>query len=63
MLSALFAFSLLFTVISALFSLRDQGLWIMLGTALLTAILNGLLLGFLFSLPVCDYFSPRDENQ
>lgn len=63
MLSALFAFSLLFTVISALFSLRDQGLWIMLGAALLAAILNGLLLGFLFSLPVCDYFSPRDSNQ
>ncbi len=63
MLAALFAFSLLFTVISAIFSLRSQGLWIMLGAAVVTAVLNGLLLGFLFSLPVCDYFSPRDKEQ
>jgi hypothetical protein len=63
MLSAMFAFSLLFTTISAVFSLKTQGLWIMLGSALATAILNGLLLGFLFSLPVCDYFSPLDKDQ
>jgi hypothetical protein len=63
MLAALFAFSLLFTVISAVLSMKAQGLVIMLGAALLTAVLNGLLLGFLFSLPVCDYFSPTDKEQ
>lgn len=63
MLAAMFAFSLLFTTISAIFSLKTHGLWVMLGAALATAILNGLLLGFLFSLPVCDYFSPNDGNQ
>jgi len=63
MLSAMFAFSILFTMISAVFSLKTQGLWIMLGAAMATAILNGLLLGFLFSLPVCDYFSPMDKDQ
>jgi hypothetical protein len=34
----------------------------MLGVALVVSILDGLLLGFLFSLPVCDYFSPKDED-
>ncbi|NOU35386.1 MAG: hypothetical protein HOO88_01215 [Kiritimatiellaceae bacterium] len=63
MLSALFAFSLLFTVISAVFSLKDRGLVVMLSAALLTAISNGLLLGFIFSLPVCDYFSPIDNGE
>lgn len=63
MLAALFAFSLLFTVISAVLSMKAQGLVIMLSAALLTAVLNGLLLGFLFSLPVCDYFSPTDKEQ
>ncbi len=63
MLAAMFAFSLLFTTISAVFALKTQGLWIMLGAALVTAVLNGLLLGFLFSLPVCDYFSPIDKDQ
>ena len=58
MLSALFAFSLLFTVTSAVLSLKTESLWTLLGIALLTAVANGLLLGFLFSLPVCDYFSP-----
>lgn len=62
MLSAMFAFSLLFITISAVFSLKTQGLWIMLGAALVTALLNGLLLGFLFSLPVCDYFSPSERE-
>ena len=33
------------------------------GIALLTAILNGLLLGILFSLPVCDYFRPIDKDR
>jgi hypothetical protein len=63
MLSSLFAFSLLFTAISAIFSLKSQGLWVMLGVAVVTAVLNGILLGVLFSLPVCDYFSPPDEDQ
>jgi hypothetical protein len=63
MLAAMFAFSLLFTTISAVFALKTQGVWIMLGAALGTAILNGLLLGFLFSLPVCDYFSPVGQDQ
>jgi hypothetical protein len=63
MLAAMFAFSLLFTVISAVLSLKAQGLAIMLGAALLAAVLNGILLGFIFSLPVCDYFSPTDKKQ
>jgi hypothetical protein len=63
MLSAMFAFSLLFTTISAVFSMKSHGLWIMLSAALATAVLNGLLLGFIFSLPVCDYFSPTDKDQ
>jgi hypothetical protein len=62
MLSALFAFSVLFTAISAIFSLQTESLWILLGLAVLTAVLNGLLLGFLFSLPVCDYFSPANDE-
>ncbi len=62
MLSALFAFSVLFTAISAIFSMQTESLWILLGLAVLTAVLNGLLLGFLFSLPVCDYFSPVNEE-
>lgn len=63
MLAAMFAFSLLFTTITAVFSLKTNGLGLMLVAALVTAILNGLLLGFLFSLPVCDYFSPMTEDQ
>jgi len=63
MLSALFAFSLLFTTVSAVFTLKSQGLGIMLGAALLTAVLNGLLLGILFSLPVYDYFNSKNENE
>ncbi len=62
MLAALFAFSLLFTVISAVFSLKTESLWILLGAAVVTAVLNGLLLGVLFSLPVCDYFRPIDKD-
>lgn len=63
MLAALFSFSLLFTVISGLLSFRTQGLWLLFGVAVLTAVLNGLLLGALFSLPVCDYFRPIDKDQ
>ncbi|MGE4489713.1 MAG: hypothetical protein AB7E95_09235 [Kiritimatiellales bacterium] len=62
MLAALFAFSLLFTVISAVLSMKMQSLWLILGLASMTAILNGLLLGFLFSLPVCDYFKPSAQS-
>jgi hypothetical protein len=63
MLVAMFAFSLLCTTISMVFSLKTQQLWIMLVAALVIAVLDGLLLGFLFSLPVCDYFRPMDEEE
>ncbi len=36
---------------------------IMLGAALLSAVLNGLMLGLLFSFPVCEYFKPSAEDQ
>lgn len=62
MLVSLFSFSLLFTVFSAILSFQSQGLWLLFGFALLTSILNGILLGVLFSLPVCDYFRPRKES-
>lgn len=62
MLTAMFAFSLLCSTISAVFALKTQGIGIMLGAALVIAILDGLLLGFLFSLPVCDYFKPLDNE-
>ncbi len=62
MLVSLFSFSLLFTVISAVLSFKAQGLWLLLGFALLTSVLNGILLGVLFSLPVCDYFRPRTKS-
>jgi hypothetical protein len=62
MLSSLFAFSLLFTTVSAIFTLKSHGFALMLGAALITAILNGLFLGLLFSLPVCEYFSPKNEE-
>ena len=62
MLVSLFSFSLLFTVISAVLSFKAQGLWLLFGFALLTSVLNGILLGILFSLPVCDYFRPRTES-
>ena len=63
MLSALFAISILFTTFGLVFSLESKGFLIMLGAALLSAVLNGLMLGFLFSLPVCDYFKPIDEDE
>ncbi len=62
MLVSLFSFSLLFTVFSAILSFKAQGLWLLFGFALLTSVLNGILLGVLFSLPVCDYFRPRTES-
>lgn len=62
MLAALFSFSLLFTAVSGILSVQTQGLWILFGIALLTSVLNGLLLGILFSLPVCDYFRPMDDE-
>jgi hypothetical protein len=63
LLSALFAFSVLFTAVSAVLSMRTENLWLLFGLSLLTAVSNGLLLGFLFSLPVCDYFRPLDEDE
>ncbi|MBC8205735.1 MAG: hypothetical protein ISR85_05185 [Kiritimatiellales bacterium] len=63
MLASMFAVSILFTTFSLVFSLESKGFVIMLAGALLTAVLNGLMLGFLFSLPVCDYFRPSDEDQ
>jgi hypothetical protein len=62
MLVSLFSFSILFTVISAVLSFKAQGLWLLFGFALLASVLNGILLGILFSLPVCDYFRPRTES-
>lgn len=62
MLSALFAFSVLFTATSAVLSMKTDNLWLLLGLSLLTAISNGLLLGFVFSLPVCDYFRPAQND-
>ena len=63
MLAALFAVSILFTTFSLVFALESKGFVIMLGAALLSAVLNGLMLGLLFSVPVCNYFKPADEAQ
>jgi len=60
MLTALFDFSLLFIAISAVFSLKTESLWVMLGAAVVTSTLNGLLLVFLFAIPVRNYFRPLD---
>jgi hypothetical protein len=62
MLSALFAVSLLFATVTFVLMLQDRNFGIMLLAALLAAVLDGLMLGILFSLPVCDYFQPRDED-
>jgi len=35
----------------------------MVGAAMATAVLNGLMVGFLFSVPVRDYFRPLDDDQ
>jgi hypothetical protein len=56
-------FSLLFTAISAVFSLKTASLWSMLGVAVVTSVLNGLMMGFLFSIPVRNYFRPLDDDQ
>lgn len=63
MLTALFAFSLLCSTLSAVFALKTQGVGIMLGSAVGVAVLDGLLLGILFSLPVSDYFKPQNVDQ
>ena len=63
MLCALFDFSLLFTAVSAVFSLKTASLWGMFGAAVATAVLNGLMMGLLFSIPVRDYFRPLDDDQ
>jgi hypothetical protein len=63
MLCALFDFSLLFTAVSAVFSLKTDSLWTLVGAAAATVILNGLLMAVLFSLPVRHYFRPFDEDQ
>ena len=62
MLASMFAISILFTTFSLVFSLESKGFVIMLAGALLTAVLNGLMLGLLFSMPVCEYFKPPDED-
>lgn len=63
MLTAMFAFSLLCSTISVVFALKTQGVGIMLGSAVGVSVLDGLLLGILFSLPVCDYFKPHADDQ
>jgi len=60
MLTALFDFSLLFAAISAVFSLKTESLWIMVGCAVATTVLNGLLMVLLFAIPVRNYFRPLD---
>ncbi|MEI7850216.1 MAG: hypothetical protein WCH86_00120 [Kiritimatiellales bacterium] len=60
MLTALFDFSLLFAAISAVFSLKTDSLWIMVGSAVATTVLNGLLMVLLFVIPVRNYFRPLD---
>jgi len=60
MLTALFDFSLLFAAISAVFSLKTESLWIMVGSAVATTVLNGLLMVLLFAIPVRNYFRPLD---
>jgi hypothetical protein len=62
MLSAIFDFSLLFALISAVFSLKTESLWIMAGAAVVTATLNGLLMFFLFAIPIRNYFRPAGND-
>ncbi len=63
MIVALFAFSILFSVVCAVLAAEGGDLWRLLFTALLTAVLNGLLMGFLFALPVCDCFVAPDADR
>lgn len=60
MLTALFDFSLLFAAVSAVFSLKTESLWIMLGAAVTISVLNGLMMVFLLSIPIRNYFRPLD---
>ena len=62
MLCALFDFSLLFAAVSALFSLKTESLWIMVGAAVIAAVLNGLMMFFLFAIPIRNYFRPAGEE-
>ncbi len=62
MLCALFDFSLLFAAVSAMFSLKTESLWIMVGSAVVTAVLNGLLMIFLFAIPIRNYLRPAGED-
>ena len=62
MLSAIFDFSLLFAAVSAVFSLKTESLWIILGAAVVTAALNGLLMIFLFAIPIRNYLRPAGEE-
>jgi hypothetical protein len=56
MILSLFVFFLLFSGVCFSLILDGGSLGPLLFTALLTAVLNGLLMGFLFSLPVCEHF-------
>ena len=60
MLTALFDFSLLFAAVSAIFSLKTESLWVMLVAAVTTSVLNGLMMIFLLSIPIRNYFRPLD---
>ncbi len=62
MLTAMFSFSLLCTTLSVIFALKTQGIGSILIVTLSLAILDGLLLGFLFSVPVCNYFKSVEEE-
>ena len=63
MLIALFFSSLLFAVVCAVLAMNGEELWILFFTALLTAVVNGLLTGFLFSMPTSAVFTPKQDNQ
>ena len=60
MLTALFDFSLLLATISAVFAMKTDSLWIMVGSAVAITVLNGLLMLLLFVIPVRNYFRPLD---
>ncbi|MDD3276380.1 MAG: hypothetical protein PHP93_04955 [Kiritimatiellales bacterium] len=61
MMVALFAFSLLLTGICVVLALKGWSFWTMLLTALLTAVVNGLLVGFLFTLASSNKTIPIRE--
>jgi len=63
MLIALFFSSLLFAVVCAVLAMDGGELWILLLAALLTAVVNGLLTGFLFSMPTSAVFTPKKDDQ